>query len=102
MDCLTSTTGANDIPWNVIFISSLWSLWKSRNIRVFEGKCMRPDDIFHYAYKLSMDIKVAWSLSVRRVVKPPQWIKWERPSMGVYVLNTDGLVLSNSRATSAG
>ena len=96
------TTSVNGIPWNVIFISFLWSLWKSQNLRIFEVKCMRSEDIFQYTYKLSMDIKVAWSLNVGQAVKPPQWIKWERSPMGAYVINTDGSVLSDSGAASTG
>ena len=49
-----------------------------------------------------MDIKVAWSLRVGRVVKPPQQVKWEKPHTGAYVINTDGSVLFDSEVASAG
>ena len=76
-------------PWKIVFTLALWSIWKSRNDIIFNGKGR--------SLKLAMDIVYQAKeylhcvatprLEARRVLRR---IRWERPKQGWKKLNTDG------------
>ena len=95
LDWLSLNVRTNDklhvigTPWKIVFTLALWSIWKSRNDIVFNGK--------GWSLKLAMDIVYQAKeylhcvatprLEARRVLRR---IRWERPKQGWKKLNTDG------------
>ena len=83
------------LPWNLVFLFSLWLLWKDRNLCVFNQKNPNPNlnkvivdqaaEFFFCAYN---------GLVTKRMITKS--IRWEKPRAGWLTLNTDGSAGSNS------
>ena len=89
------------LPWNLVFLFSLWLLWKDRNLCVFNQKNPNPNlnkvivdraaEFFFCAYN---------GLVTKRMITKS--IKWEKPRAGWLTLNTDGSAGSNSGPAGGG
>ena len=83
------------LPWNLVFLFSLWLLWKDRNLCVFNQKNPNPNldkDIVDRAAKFFF---CAYNgLVTKRMITKS--IRWEKPRAGWLTLNTDGSAGSNS------
>ncbi|XVF04810.1 hypothetical protein REPUB_Repub05bG0117600 [Reevesia pubescens] len=101
-NCFLVTTHGQGVEWNVLFMSTLWSIWKHRNLRIFEGQNSDGRVVYTYAMTLSKDIMQAWSSKVIHIARQIRWIKWEPPITGYLCLNTDGAVKTGSGIASAG
>ena len=52
------------LPWNLVFLFSLWLLWKDRNLCVFKHKNPNPNlnkDIVDWASEVFFLLTMAWS-----------------------------------------
>ena len=93
-NCLSVVLHKGCIPWCLIFLYTVWSLWRNRNSVVFENSvpnstlekvCLSQAKEFHYCVS---KVKQA----TPRIVIP---IKWSKPLPGWCKLNTDGASLGN-------
>ncbi|GMJ03912.1 hypothetical protein HRI_004060400 [Hibiscus trionum] len=87
--------GVYDLPWPLLFISTLWQLWKSRNDYVFNG--IIPADAATLARAVTWatyyrDSKIHSSIQPRtRMVQG-----WGRPNSGWVALNVDAAVAATT------
>ena len=89
------------LPWSLVFLFSLWLLWKDRNLCVFNHKIPNPNlnkeiidratEFFFCAYN---------GLVTKRMVTKS--IRWEKPRAGWLTLNTDGSAASSSSPAGGG
>ncbi|KAK8537620.1 hypothetical protein V6N12_043773 [Hibiscus sabdariffa] len=83
-----------DLPWPLLFISTVWQLWKARNDLVFNDICFDAILVHqrsvlwarYYAEKNS-------SAASSHPASPPAHY-WQRPAEGWICLNTDGAISS--------
>ncbi|XVF17778.1 hypothetical protein REPUB_Repub10bG0152900 [Reevesia pubescens] len=87
------TDGAS---WDIVFASTLWSPWKARNKRIFEGKICKVEEICSFASNLSADTEKTWWKAAEHMTSQPQWIRWHPPPRNFYTLNSDGAVKATS------
>ena len=92
---------SGSLPWNLVFLFSIWMLWKDRNLCVFKQKHPCPNlnkDIMDRASKFFF---CAYNglVTKMRIMKS---IGWEKPGAGWFTLNTDGSAASNSGPTGEG
>ncbi|XVF29316.1 hypothetical protein REPUB_Repub15cG0110400 [Reevesia pubescens] len=100
LNCNSSSGDTHDLPWATLFSCMLWSLWKTRNRRIFDGKVSDVAVTFSYAIKLCRDIHSAWWKRQDNITRLPKWISWSPPPHNVFALNTDG-TRNNSSGVSA-
>ena len=89
------------LPWNLVFLFSLWLLWKDRNLCVFNHKNPNPNlnkDIVDRAFKFFF-YAFNGLVTKRMIVKS---IRWEKPRADWLTLNIDGSVASNSGPAGGG
>ena len=89
------------LPWSLVFLFSLWLLWKDRNLCVFKHKNPNPNlnkaiidratEFFFCAYN---------GLVTKRMIMKN--IRWEKPRAGWLTLNTDDSAASISSPAGGG
>ena len=83
-----------------LFFVTSWSLWCSRNLKVFEADFQTPDQVWSFARRLIQDYKEASNLcncGTASVVP-----KWRAPPVGMYKINVDGATSEDGRPLSIG
>ncbi|KAF3970649.1 hypothetical protein CMV_005672 [Castanea mollissima] len=90
------------LQWRILFPFAVWSIWKSRNQSVFNGKSQNPrlaTSIRAQAFEF-LCCAASPRQAVCNVIKQ---IRWERPPNGWKKLNTDGSRMgSNGQAGCGG
>lgn len=87
------------MPWNMFFPFDIWSLWLHRNKIVF--KSSPPNhELGREVCAIANEYCASWSKWVKRkqVVK----VRWNKPEVGWFKLNTFGSSLGNRGFTSGG
>lgn len=89
------------LQWRILFPIAVWSIWKSRNQSVFNGKSQNPKLATHICAQALDFLCCAVSPrdSVCNVFKR---IRWKRPPIGWKKLNTDGSQLGNNGRAGCG
>ena len=82
------------------FFVIAWSLWCSRNLKVFEANFQTPDQVWSFARRLIQDYKEASNLCNCGTACADS--KWRAPTMGMYKINVDGATSEDSRPSSIG
>ena len=89
------------LPWNQVFLFSIWLLWKDRNMCIFKHKNPNPNlskDIVDRASKFFFCANNGL-VTKRMILKS---IRWEKSRAGWLTLNTDGSAASNSSPVEGG
>lgn len=76
-------------PWRIIFSFVVWSIWKSKNLCVFNRKDQNP----HLSTKIeNQALEFMYCVTSPRnpICKTNRRIWWEKPPVGWKKLNTDG------------
>ena len=81
-------------PCCTLFIFTLWSLWKNKNLVVFENTILNPrlDKVClcqakDYYYCISKAKQITPTIAIP--------VRWSKPILGWFKLNTDGASLGN-------
>lgn len=85
------------VPWSMIFVASIWFIWKAINFRVFNGKEENPSATMFQIKTLVHDL-----MSMLKLRSGTSNITWTRPTKGWVKLNIDGRVLANNNSGAAG
>ncbi|KAK9038032.1 hypothetical protein V6N11_022925 [Hibiscus sabdariffa] len=91
-----------DIPWSVIFVSTIWQLWKNRNDFVFNAVLHSKEAVAHRAITWARYYSGCFppcSGVATLLCEPPTW---RRPDPGWTCLNVDGAVSMGSNAGAVG
>lgn len=102
LNCLcNSSIHANDLPWSSQCPFAVWLLWKQRNKVVFENSpfnlklnnlCIQIAREYFYCVSKGQKIKQQIAIQVR----------WNRPPVGWFKLNSDGASFRNPGKVSGG
>ena len=76
-------------PWRLIFNFAVWSMWKSRNLYVFNRKNPNPNLVAEI-YNQMLEFMFCVSSPRNPVRKINRIVRWEKPLVGWRKLNTDG------------
>ncbi|GKU87267.1 hypothetical protein SLEP1_g1697 [Rubroshorea leprosula] len=95
--------GSSQSTWASLFPVVLWSLWKSRNKLVFDGKWIAPQTVFQQAKSLAFETVLVLNSSVLSPLpREHRWVRWLPPDPPFLKLNTDGSRSHQSRRACAG
>ena len=100
-NCLSGMKHKGTTPWCTFFIFMLWSLWKNRNHVVFENTIPNPR---HDKVCLSQAKDYYYYISKAKQITPKIAIpvRWSKPILGWFKLNTDGASLGNPGKAGSG
>ena len=98
---------ANGIPWDVLFSSAVWWLWKRRNLLVFNENNDQDTIDASFIQLRAKEYVHAWRFSMQAGSGPRgrslKYVGWKPPETGWVVVNSDGsALLSAGRASCAG
>ena len=94
INSLSTVRHNTHIPWCTVFLYAVWSLWKNRNIVMFDNSipnprldkfCLSQAREFHFCVSKSSQVSSKISISIR----------WNLPPVGWHKLNTDGASIGN-------
>ncbi|KAK8556925.1 hypothetical protein V6N12_003314 [Hibiscus sabdariffa] len=80
------------LPWQVLFVSIIWQLWKARNDLVFNGTPPDAGNILHRSILWARYYNECVPLIAPVCPVQPTALHWQRPSTGWVCLSTDGAV----------
>lgn len=87
----------SDIPWNILFCTSIWQIWKDRNCKSFDNSEVPPvvssKVIWSYAYEIVEAFKTIFNTDSPMTRLNP----WFPPLAGNLKLNTDGSWYESTR-----
>ena len=86
---LKSSQNAAGLPWNILFPYALWMIWKQRNNACFSNKRPNPN-IDMVVTKLATEFLLCGAKSKRNIHIVVKQVRWEKPDLGWFKLNTDG------------
>ncbi|KAK9043379.1 hypothetical protein V6N11_071724 [Hibiscus sabdariffa] len=81
-----------DIPWSIIFVSTIWQLWKSRNDLVFNSVMHSSEVLVHRAITWARYYSGCCPTRNHLDVPICEPVTWRRPDPGWICLNVDGAV----------
>lgn len=94
MNCLSTAGHKCAVPWSILFLFAVWSLWRNGNNVVFDNTIPNPfldrvctSQAKKYFYCVSKVKKLASKVAIS--------VSWTKPSSGWHKLNTDGASLGN-------
>ncbi|KAK4482042.1 hypothetical protein RD792_012965 [Penstemon davidsonii] len=89
-------------PWYMVFIATVWMIWKSRNKYIFQN-VRDPVKQTVFAIKcLVGDMERIPAKKGKRKLGKPSLVSWSKPLKGWHKLNTDGSVLESKNCAAAG
>ncbi|KAK9018022.1 hypothetical protein V6N11_001012 [Hibiscus sabdariffa] len=80
------------LPWQVLFVSIIWQLWKARNDLVFNGTPPDAGNILQRSILWARYYNECVPLTTPVCPVQPTALHWQRPSTGWVCLSTDGAV----------
>ena len=83
-----------------IFFVTAWSLWYSKNQKVFEASFQTPDQVWSSTRRLIQDYKEASNLCNCGIASAES--KWKTPPVGMYKVNVDGATSEDGKPSSIG
>ena len=88
-------------PWEILFLFTVWNIWKSRNNFVFQRKRLNQQlhmEVLKQSYEFLHCIASPRVMTQRCVKR----IRWEKPPDGWMKLNTDGSVIGSKGVAGCG
>ncbi|OMP01064.1 reverse transcriptase [Corchorus capsularis] len=98
---LSSSFFSNGIPWNILFSYICWGLWKSRNIRLFQGHVLTSSQVFNEYHIKAVEF-FHIGLPAAKMVSSLVDVCWNPPPQGWFKLNSDGSSVGNPGSSGAG
>lgn len=86
---LKSFQNVAGIPWNILFPFGVWMIWKLRNQANFSNKRANPNLIKVITMQATEFLLYATQPSRNNHMVVKQ-VRWEKPKLGWFKLNTDG------------
>ena len=83
-----------------LFFVTAWSLWCSRNLKVFEAEVQTPGQGWSFARRIIQDYKEASNLCNCGTVSDIP--KWRAPPVGMYKITVDGATSEDGRPLNIG
>ncbi|KAK8572182.1 hypothetical protein V6N12_028243 [Hibiscus sabdariffa] len=80
------------LPWQVLFVSIIWQLWKARNDLVFNGTPPDAGNILQRSILWARYYNECVTLTAPVCPVQPTALHWQRPSTGWVCLSTDRAV----------
>lgn len=80
----------NSIPWNLLFCTTLWQIWKDRNRKSFDNIDALPDVSSKILCSYANEIVEAFKSPLLSGPPKNRLTKWFPPLSGTIKLNTDG------------
>lgn len=94
---------SEDDEHQLLFLSSLWLLWRARNSFVFQHRHQQPYQIARKAMILARDTQLAFEhLTSASIVREIRWVRWYPPDEELLKLNSDGSLADNGHAAAGG
>lgn len=86
-----------NIPWKIIFLLGIWSLWINQNIVAFQNLQLN-----HYLHKecIMKAVEFHYVISPKAVSKPKFeiFVKWVKPPINWFKVYSDASILSSGLA----
>ena len=101
MGKLITTTFKEKPPWRIIFSFVVWSIWKSKNLYVFNKKNQNPylsTEIENQA----LEFMYCVTSPRNPICKTDRRIRWQKPPARWEKLNTDGSSMNSSERAGCG
>ncbi|GLU17744.1 hypothetical protein SLE2022_341000 [Rubroshorea leprosula] len=86
----------------ILFLSTIWLIWKDRNALVFRNHRSRPQELCATIWQYAKYTEIAMSSSSLVKSRLPRWVRWMPPMEGWYKLSSDGSFNVTSNSASAG
>ncbi|XP_030964757.1 uncharacterized protein LOC115986030 [Quercus lobata] len=83
-----------------LLIVVAWAIWCSRNLRVFEMVCQGADQVWNHAISMLFDFREAVKFCGLGPLACE--VRWKKPQVGVFKINTDGATEVDGRWSSIG
>ncbi|KAE8728983.1 hypothetical protein F3Y22_tig00004035pilonHSYRG00077 [Hibiscus syriacus] len=100
--CPQEATTQWEVPWNSLFSSTLWQLWKSRNDKVFNNVPHATDDICSRSVTWARYYHEGRSRAASIQSTHPERAYWKAPDLGWICMNVDGAIASTTSYGSVG
>ncbi|KAL3838984.1 hypothetical protein ACJIZ3_023575 [Penstemon smallii] len=82
-----------NIPWCTMFIAIVWAIWKSRNKFIFRNTREPTNQVIFIAKGMAEDMMRTNGRKENKRRSAPEQVKWSKPQVGWFKLNTDGSLL---------
>ncbi|KAK8997445.1 hypothetical protein V6N11_020923 [Hibiscus sabdariffa] len=94
----SSPTPYPDVPWSILFASTCWHIWKTRNDLIFTGFVAPTDSTAARSINWSRHYSMVSSkITSRPIVRVDTPCRWLPPPSPWVCLNTDGSVCPRSK-----
>lgn len=103
LQCTNMSPSLGEIPWSIVFVVCVWSLWRERNNVIFRDHHRDPQQIFHGILNQSQEIiRSNMKLAKVGVGKTKAFIGWKFPQAGWTKCNVDGACKNYGESTGCG
>ncbi|OMO86377.1 reverse transcriptase [Corchorus capsularis] len=99
---LSDPNVVNNLPWPCLFAYCCWSLWYSRNARLFQGKALDFNSVFNTSFVKASEFFHLGAAKTKFVARKIVNVHWIPPSYGWFKLNSDGSTLDNPGLSGSG
>lgn len=90
------------IPWNILFITTIWQIWKDRNKKSFDNFDNNTAISSKSSYDYAIEIVEAFKSPLMTDQRNARLTKWVSPCAGTTKLNVDGCWYSAKRNAGIG
>ncbi|GLT90371.1 hypothetical protein SLE2022_083080 [Rubroshorea leprosula] len=90
------------MPTDILFLSTIWQLWKCRNNMMFRAANLPTLNLCDFISSYALNTYQAMASNIFVQTKVPIWISWHPPDPTFYKLNTDGSRMQETGLASAG
>ncbi|GLT96250.1 hypothetical protein SLE2022_138910 [Rubroshorea leprosula] len=90
------------VSQTMVFLSTIWILWKDRNALIFRSHKSRPQELCARIFQQAQYTMMAMNPILSPRSRQPRWVSWIPPEEGWCKLNSDGSYNAGDKSAGAG